>query len=199
MSSFAVAGGDIAPVEEQVVVEPVVTNSGFYLGLAYGMGEWNYDRVNGNDDGTFDFDTIILQAGYNFNKYIAVEGRYWFGLDTSDTFANGDSGEVNIDAWGIYVKPQYPVTEAFKIYGLLGYASISSLEWKNNNGGGAGDYTDQYNYDGFSWGLGAGYTFTDNIEVFVDYVSIYDDTLDMFSTPYDIDFSTWNFGVTYKF
>ena len=34
MSSFAVAGGDIAPVEEPVVVaEPVITDSGFTLVL----------------------------------------------------------------------------------------------------------------------------------------------------------------------
>ena len=37
MSSFAVAGGDIAPVEEPVVVvEEAVSTGAFYLGLAYG-------------------------------------------------------------------------------------------------------------------------------------------------------------------
>ena len=41
MSTFAIAGGDIAPVEEPVVVVPEVIESistgGFYLGAAYGL------------------------------------------------------------------------------------------------------------------------------------------------------------------
>ena len=203
MSSFAVAGGDIAPVEEPVVVEPVVTDAGFYLGLAYGyanmdLTETEYfaptattrSSVRVTDLGDDSYNTIMLQAGYKFNEYVAVEGRYWFGLDEDFGLGNGD---YNIDTWGLYVKPMYPVTDAFDIYALLGYANT-------DQGNAFSDTT----LDGFSWGLGGSYEFTENFAVFIDYVNMYNDTdrIDYVGGDYDeldFDISTWNFGVTYKF
>jgi opacity protein-like surface antigen len=213
MSSFAVAGGDIAPVEEPVVVvEEAVSTGNFYLGLAYGAA--NFDNTyteeynggitpsipnpatNGTQD--WDYSTVMLQAGYNFNKYIAIEGRYWFGLDEGITDPFGDNADLSIDTWGIYVKPQYPVTEAFNIYALLGYASSdAAVEYAD------GDTHDFDNVDGFSWGIGASYAFTENISIFVDYVDMYNDdnSYDDGDWTYtdDITLSTVNFGVTYNF
>ena len=198
MGSFAVAGGDIAPVEEPVVVvEPVVTDAGFYLGLAYGYAtmDLTFTEVTGNsvyaeDLGDDSYSTIMLQAGYDFNKYVAIEGRYWFGLDEDFGLGNGD---YNIDTWGIYVKPQYPVTDAFDIYALLGYANTDQ-----------GNAFNDTTLDGFSWGLGASYAFTNNVAIFVDYVNMYNDSVtDTYPNgdydELDFDISTWNFGVTYKF
>lgn len=218
MSSFAVAGGDIAPVEEPVVVpEPVVTDSGFYLGLAYSYLNDSLDVTDnngmfpGNTLGAgatntvwdWDYSDIMIQAGYKFNSYIAVEGRYWFGISDTNTFAGTDV-DTSVDAWGIYVKPMYPVTDAFDIYALLGYGAtdyqfdvVNSAGWSKNFA------TDSD--DGFSWGLGAAYSFSDNLAVFVDYVSIYDDNKDYLNAAEGIDanldrtIDTWNFGVTYQF
>ena len=205
MSSFAVAGGDIAPVEEPVVVvEPVITDSGFYLGLAYGLQDssldYEYDYYD--DDWRTDetSSSIMLQAGYKFNSYVAVEGRYWFGMDESmgldDAMSNVD---YSIDSWGIYVKPMYPVTDAFDIYALLGYAS-SEYTFTDGTGGEDGHSED---LDGFSWGIGAAYSFTDNVAIFIDYVHLYNDEetgLDMgYAYTLDYDISTLNFGVTYQF
>jgi len=207
MSSFAAAGGDIAPVEEPVVVvEPVVTDAGFYLGLAYGLGniDGNVYWPDGNVDFMLseydiDYSTVMLQAGYKFNSYVAVEGRYWFGLDEDSTVSfEGETENIttNIDTWGIYVKPMYPVTDAFDIYALLGYAG-STLDVDN------GGTTYSQDLDGFSWGIGAAYSFNDNVSLFVDYVSMYDDDAETVDADSDLltdnTISTWNFGVTYKF
>jgi opacity protein-like surface antigen len=79
----------------------------------------------------------------------------------------------------------YPVTEDINIYGLLGYASASydvspaSLDDK----------------DGFSWGAGLEYTFSNNIKLFADYASIYQDS----KTHTDDSINTYNFGVGYRF
>jgi opacity protein-like surface antigen len=218
MGTFAVAGGDIAPVEP-VVEEPVVVAStgNFYLGLAYGAldaeTELTTNIVGGGSftDTVIDdsFSEIMIQAGYNFNEYIAIEGRYWFGMDETLNFSAWNpvltNHDTTIDAWGIYVKPQYPVTEAFKIYALLGYGAADlSIDNVNNTGL---DYVSD-SVDGFSWGLGASYAFTENVSVFVDYVSIYDDDTNYPALgsligveSYDVDDSinTWNFGVTYNF
>ena len=192
MGTFAVAGGDIAPVEP-VVEEPVVVEStgNFYLGLAYGYANLNLTETTTTapitstewvDDS---YNTIMLQAGYNFNEYVAIEGRYWFGLDEDFGVL---PNEVNIDTWGIYVKPQYPVTEAFNVYALLGYANTDQ-----------GNAFEDTTLDGFSWGLGASYAFTENVSVFIDYVNMYDDTENYVGYDDEYTIDTWNFGVTYNF
>jgi len=206
MSSFAVAGGDIAPVEEPVVVpEPVVTDSGFYLGLAYSLLDTSStirDTVTGDSETLWDtnFDDIMVQAGYKFNQYVAIEGRYWFGMDETINLTNGDTYDVSADAWGLYVKPMYPVTDAFDIYALLGYGSTSyDYSKKLSSHGFEANSSDDF--DGFSWGLGAAYSFTDNVAVFVDYVSLYHETdgTNVADIDIDNDIDTWNFGVTYSF
>jgi opacity protein-like surface antigen len=214
MGTFAVAGGDIAPVEP-VVEEPVVVEStgNFYVGLAYGFLSTEVSNSYTYNDGTTltppsliddDFSEIMIQAGYNFNEYVAIEGRYWFGLSETLDFHDWDAHladhDTTIDAWGIYVKPQYSF-DAFKIYALLGYAGADMTV--DNVGSYHGlEYTTD-DVDGFSWGLGAAYAFTDNVEVFVDYVSIYDDDESYVALNYteDVDRSinTWNFGITYNF
>ena len=213
MSSFAVAGGDIAPVEEpMVVVEPVVTDSGFYLGLGYGWLDasvidtyyyGNKDlRVTALDDS---FGEIMIDAGYKFNSYVAIEGRYWFGISDNawlgqDNF-NLPNASVDVDAWGIYVKPMYPVTDAFNVYALLGYGGADL----NIDTTYAGDFESD-GVDGFSWGLGADYSFTDNVSVFLDYTSIYNDTESIdnlygqgIAADTDSEIAVITFGVNYQF
>ncbi len=110
------------------------------------------------------------------------------------------SGEKNsvhseFDAWGIYVKPMYPVTEALDIYALLGWGSQNTVNHIYEPG-----------HESLSWGLGTAYSFTDNISVFIDYVSIYDDTaiedsidLNGNIVDVDIDSRSLNIGISYNF
>ena len=192
MSSFAVAGGDITPVEEPMVVEPVVMlDGGFYLGLAYGyMGDEYTRNLDVKDPRNFDesYSAVMAQAGYKFNSYVAVEGRYWWAV-SDITVSNGVNNYdlQGADAWGIYVKPMYPVTESFDIYALLGYAAMEHNSGKLNNG------------DGFSWGLGASYGVTESVDLFIDYVSIYDGDRSFNDVTKDIAVDSINFGATYNF
>ena len=73
MSSSVFAGGDIAPVP--VVAE--VENNGFYLGATLG-----YQRTYSIDSAWFDeadtldqTGTLGLIFGYDYNQYLAFEGR----------------------------------------------------------------------------------------------------------------------------
>ncbi len=197
MSSFAVAGGDITPVEEPVVVEPVIDNSAFYLGLGYGYFAEEIEIDAPKFDEIFTLHTVMFQAGYQFNKYVAVEGRYWLGITDLESDNTGNETSGDYSSWGIYVKPQYPVTEAFNIYALLGYAS-TELEPDSS----AIDYFDT---DSFSWGLGAEYAFTENLSFFADYVALgYTDEftsngVELNTGDVDVSIATINFGLTYKF
>lgn len=220
MSAFAVAGGDIAPVITEPVIPAVENDNGFYVGLGYGLGKLEED-FHGDEDGAhtvfegsekIDYDTIMLQAGYKFNQYLALEGRYWrsFGdngwtyresgytagepYTLSETGENGD----NLEAFGIYLKPMYPLTEELDIYALLGYGNVTL------NDDDHGDWLDESD---FQYGVGVSYDLTKNIAIFVDYMRLVDydssrhtgaqiggsniylnDTLNMF-----------NVGVTYRF
>ncbi len=187
-STMMMAGGDIAPVEEPMIIE----DNGFYLGLGYGFmtadvegyPEMGMMGPTGNILGGYDedFSSVMIQAGYKFNSYFAVEGRYWFGLD--DVTVAGFADVIDApDAWGIYAKPIYPVTDSLDIYGLAGYADVDL------NG-----FTDR-NTDGFSWGLGASYEITETFSVFADYVALVDDTIAF----RDVNIETINVGVSYLF
>ena len=216
MSSLALAGGDIAPVEPVVETPVVIESTGnFYLGLAYGYLNDQTDvtatapsrktsKKTVIDD---NFNEVILQAGYNFNPYIAVEGRYWFGMSSTINYSNINpavkNSDTTIDAWGIYVKPQYPVTEEFNVYALLGYGSADITIDDVPTNGGLQYVSDSV--DGFSWGVGASYAITESVSLFIDYVSIYNDDDDSYNPStgynYNIDntIDSVNFGVTYNF
>ncbi len=105
MSTFAIAGGDIAPVEEPVVVveEPAPVGN-FYIGGAYA---WQAVKIkDGIDDFEYidsNFGGIMIDAGYKFNPYVAVEGRYRFGLSSSNTlgWTNNLPSDITVDSWGI--------------------------------------------------------------------------------------------------
>ena len=195
MSTFAIAGGDIAPVEEpMVVVEEPAAVGNFYIGAGYGWtnGEWDY--VGGTDDQNYG--SIMVDAGYKFNPYIAVEGRYWFGLSSSNTLGwnSGVSSDTTIDSWGLYVKPMYPVTEALDIYALLGYGGTDVSHDLAGGGSVSADAS------GFSWGAGVEYGFTDNVSMFLDYTSIVDgENISLLGNSTDLTVTNVNLGVNYSF
>ena len=182
LSSFAVAGGDIEPVP---VVVPMEMGD-FYVGLSYScLDARQTDGDRRNSSINEDFEAAMFQAGYSINEYFAIEGRYWYGIEESIIVNDRLNTDSNIDIWGIYAKPMYPVMEGLDIYGLLGYASASYDLSRSS-------LDDR---DGFSWGAGLEYTFSNNIKLFADYASIYQDS----ATYNDESINTYNFGVGYRF
>jgi len=190
LSACLMAGGDVAPIEEPVVEPVVIDNSAFYVGLGMGGAYINDAQTDEEISST----TLMLQAGYQYNAYVALEGRIWFGFNTDydpgNTTNTGGEYDNDISSWGIYIKPMYPVTEAFDIYALLGYGGtqLGNLE--------SGDAYE----DGFQWGLGAQYEVMENVLIFADYVRLYDDTgFDYRAQLEDVDSDVWTLGVSYRF
>ena len=184
MGTFAMAGGDIAPVEP-VVETPVVEESSpgaFYVGLGYSYMNMNIDGYTTGATAPVSVaeedhngDAVLLLAGYNFNEYIGVEARYSGFTDCLENTA-------------IYLKPMYPFGPV-TVYGLLGYGEASY-----DNG------TVDLSESGFQWGIGANYGITENIAVFVDYTNLYDDSgFDTHLTHVDHMVDSINVGVTYTF
>ena len=188
MSTLSFAGGDIDPVEPMVDT-PVMaaSHSGLYLGLGFtaastGIGTVSVFSENAGQDRTGD---ITFQAGYEFSPYIAVEGRYSTSVTAEDF--------IERDSWGIYLKPQYPVSNVMSVYALLGYGGMT-LD-------GIGGVNASLDDNGFQWGIGASYDVADSVAIFVDYVSIANNmTADSFpAASLDIDSQAVTVGVTYKF
>ena len=160
LSGLAYAGGDVAPVVEEPIVV-MEDNSAFYLGLGFGTAAVNDDFTSEE----ISANTVMLQAGYQYNEYVAVEGRYTFGFGTDYDAGNlaGLATEYDGDfsSWGLYVKPKYPIGD-ISLYALLGYGGIILDDLMD------GDAVEH----GFHWGLGARYSFTKEVSVFADYVSL---------------------------
>ena len=114
-----------------------------------------------------------------------------------DNQFHGGTDTAELDTWGLYVKPMYPITESFDIYALLGYAS-SDLVVENSNGTSLSADA----FDGFSWAIGLDYSFTENVSAFVDYTALHNSDYNI--NPYngdskDVIIASWNFGLTYTF
>ena len=184
---------DISYTDEAVPSE----NQGFYLGMAYGYEKLLVDREKGANLVDEKFGSIMFDAGYKFNPYIAIEGRYWAGISTDSVLSwrTGIPADITVDAWGIYLKPMYPVSNQMNLYGLLGYGSSNTTY---DTSGDIKITSDDTN--GFSWGIGAEYDMTENWGVFLDYVSIITErtgNLDLLHT--DDSLGTVNIGVKYQF
>ena len=193
LSQMAFAGGDIGKnvVEseaEVVVIPETADESAFYVGLGYSYMNLDFDSVE--ESGDIDGNGMLVLAGYNFNKYIAVEARYskTFGdLSYDNDYESGDfDGEIS--NYGLYLKPMYPVG-GVTLYGLLGYGKVTYEEG-----------ADKESESGFQWGIGASYAVNESWGLFVDYTRLYDDQgLDEIPTYYDIMIDSINVGVTYTF
>ncbi len=200
--TFAAAGGNEILVEDKPVApiqeELSGNDAGFYLGAAYSRTH-NETTITNGRHGEVDFDGVMLQAGYKFNPYVAVEARYWnMGdeeIDMEHPTKDTKHFDTEFDGWGIYLKPMYPVTQEIDIYALLGYGHQNTVNGPYNPSD-----------EGFSWGLGASYSFTENVSVFIDYTKVYDDTavknrvtsrgniIDV-----DVESSAWHVGLSYQF
>lgn len=197
-SQVAMAGGDIVPVVEPTVTAPtVIENNGFYLGL--GVSSMSLDNDLSNE--AFSATGMMFQAGYQFYKYLAIEGRYTMNVGNLD-YDHGDTNNPNYNDYpgdfsniAIYLKPMVSF-DNLTVYALLGYGEVTLTDLPYPSNTGSVDRAE----DGFQWGLGANYMFMENISVFVDYVRVYDDKgFDYRAQNADITSDLWTLGVSYIF
>jgi len=211
LSGLAFAGGNmspIAPIEEPVAEAAAAPiDSAFYLGLGYSYLWSNRTAVldkpgkPGDGDVVKDTDStannIMLQAGYQFNRYLAAEGRYTLSIGDhtlTDNLKNGYKEDVDIDISNIalYLKPMYPIKDLL-LYGLLGYGKINRNHNVRNS---------SWDGDGFQWGMGVQYSVGDNLKIFADYAQWYDEEGEKHPVAprlIDTDFSAISTGISYKF
>jgi len=137
---YAGGGKNIAPAEAAVIPIETIDPSPWYLGAGL-----VWAKLSGCDlqpgceyeDVTYG---AMVRGGYDYNQYIGVEARY------IRTFLDeGPEGGTPLAHAGIFLKPQYPVSERINLYALLGYGYTENL------GNGA-----RLNYFDNDWGFSAG-------------------------------------------
>lgn len=163
-------------------------NAGLYLGLGYA---YTTIELGVSDDflslPAFDVatDSIVFLAGFDFNDWLGIEGRYYWNITSAvaDEYnAYGLLDEYKAESFAFYAKPQYSF-DVVSIYALLGVTM--------------NDYTlllQSSDDTLFSWGVGAKFNFTESFGAFADYTDLGESDL-LLATG----LSSWNFGITYKF
>jgi hypothetical protein len=167
---------------------------GLYLGLGYASTnvDLTIEGLNDKEQKLLDSstDSIILQAGYDFNEYFGIEGRYYINNSSlAYEYYLGNtplSGTYEAESLTIYAKPQYNFG-AITIYGLLG---MSANNYTVNNLLGGLD-----NEVLFSWGGGAKFNVTQSLGLFADYTDLGENDETLTNTG----LAAWNFGFSYKF
>ena len=123
-------------------------------------------------------------AGYDYNQYVAAEGRY--------TTTYTDEDLVEMSGWSLFIKPQYPVNEEFSIYALLGFGGVTMDAVKNSGA----DVDDS----GFQWGIGMSYEAMEDFSIFIDYTSLANDMDGYYYTgALQVDADAITIGMIYKF
>jgi len=205
MSSFVVAGGDLKEVEPAVVpVVPMVEEekTPWYAGLALAYNQTYSTDYGFFDDGTATQDQtgkVIGLVGYNFHENLAVEGRI------GGSFFEEDYAEVT--TYSIFLKPQYPVSEDFTVYALLGFGSVQ-VDGTDGDEPAHANMVGQEILDetAFQWGVGLSYKINEDFSIFADYTRLASDA-DISSTLYGYDPVVYNelssqdftVGITYNF
>jgi len=92
---------------------------------------------------------VMVRGGYDVNQYFGIEARaiktYW---------DKGPYGGTPLQHIGLFLKPQYPVSERVNLYALLGYGYTKNL--------GNGARLNYFDHDhGFSAGVGLEVDFSD--------------------------------------
>ncbi len=137
---YAGGGKNMAPAVAPVIPIETIDPSPWYLGAGL-----VWAKLSGCDlqpgceyeDVTYG---AMVRGGYDYNQYIGVEARY------IRTFLDeGPEGGTPLAHAGIFLKPQYPVSERINLYALLGYGYTENL------GNGA-----RLNYFDNDWGFSAG-------------------------------------------
>ena len=148
LASNILAGGKYAGVTESEVVPiyvPTINPIPIYIGLGLVAVALDRDPCTCGNTETKDLRYgSVMRLGWDHNNYVGVEAR------VLKTLENGVFSETT--HYGLYLKPQYPVSEQMNVYALIGYGK-TKVDYTN---GIRSSTTDE---NGFSYGAGFEYDF----------------------------------------
>ena len=146
-TSTIFGGKNTVPAQAEVVPVSMWDANPIYIGLGAMMTSISRDpcpcKPNGPD--MQDHRTgVILRIGADYNQFIGIEGRYIKNLE-NNVFSE-------IEHYGLFIKPQYHITDQINVYGLIGYGK-TKVNYTN------GILNCEYTTNSISYGLGFEYDF----------------------------------------
>lgn len=156
----------------------------FYAGFGFGQSKYGDVGVTTANTRT---EGWKVYSGYQFNKYLGVEGGYANLNDMTAT--NGTArAEVESNAWALAAVGSYPLTDKFAVMAKLGAAYVqtnASVKVGTALTQRSGDDSYQPYY-----GLGVKYALLDNVDLRAEW-----ERFDL--DDYNIDLMTAGFGVKF--
>ena len=141
-------------------------DGGVYVGAGVGSMGVDVGGFSGDDVGYKVF------GGWMFNPYIGAELEYLDGGTAEDRGV-----EIDVSGFNASLRGAYPISEQFSVFAKVGMlfwdADVSSSGISGSDDG-----------EDFSWGVGLGFDFSDNLGVTLEYqgFEVEDtDTVDMIS------------------
>jgi len=132
-------------------------DNGFYVEGGIGYYQLDIGQIDFGDSWDAGATAYKLGVGYNFLKYFGVEVEWIDGGSPEDLGVS-----VDLTGWNASAIGRWPVTDQFNVFAKLG-----AIMWNADlRGFGEHDSTDGTD---FSWGLGAGWNFTDHFTVNAEY------------------------------
>ena len=159
-----------------------------YIGIGYGSTDVKADLTSVGGGNIDDSTTLTkFYGGYQFNKYVALEGGYYnlaqLSVGSVDTSAGVVSGSVDMKAMGISGVATAPLTKSFRAYVRAG-AAVWDADITRNTTTVSADGTDAL------FGLGAAYSFTKTFSITADW--------ELIDSP-NPEFNTFSLGFKWDF
>lgn len=132
---------------------------GWYAGLGVGQSKYNdIDQTSANTR----TEGWKVYAGYQFNKYLGVEGGY---VNLNDMTGTKGAVRTNIDtdAWALSAVLSYPVTDKISVMGKAGVAYMLA-DVHTKNGAAVTVTTGDDSYEP-TYGVGVKYAVFDNLDL----------------------------------
>ncbi len=110
---------------------------------------------------------LRVVAGMDVHPNLAVQGLAGFNVKAGDGTSGGSPVEVKLTSvLGLYAKPKMDVSPDLELFGRLGFANV-------NRGSKVGTTSSSDSGSSLSYGLGASYRVTKDVNIGVDYMSYY--------------------------
>ncbi len=194
LSNVAYAYSDVERAKaEKEAIEVRLDDNRFYAGFAVSYMSMKNDLSKEEFTATGQ----SIHAGYQYGKYIAIEGRYTINA-SNVSYSSGTTDALDLADYptdftniGLYAKLIYPI-DNISVYGLMGYGEVGLTNVPI-------DDVDRAE-SGFQWGGGVAYMIGDSFEVFVDYLFLYSGQgFDSLAQQADQDATLVTLGLSYKF
>lgn len=131
----------------------------WYGGVGFGQSDYrDYNATSINPRS----EAWKAYAGYQFNKYIALEGGY-VNLNDMTAFTGSTRTNITTDGWTLGAQLSYPITDKFAVTGKLGGAYMLA-DVKQKTGAGVTVRTGDDGYEP-NYGVGVRYALLDNVDL----------------------------------